>query len=161
MTYSPFFVHSADRPSRWLITCDHATNMVPPDINGGDLGLPRKDMERHIAYDVGTYEVSKHLGEIMNASVVAANFSRFVIDPNRGEDDPTLVMKLCDGSIIPGNRHADAAEWERRLNMCYRPYHDALTQLAALPHALGMLECCTYPMSAFLTPTDQLAGGQG
>ncbi len=136
MTYSPFFIHGADRPSRWLITCDHATNTVPPEINGGDLGLPREDMERHIAYDVGAYEVSKHLGEILNAPVIAANFSRLVIDPNRGEDDPTLLMKLYDGSIIPGNRHADATERERRLNMCYRPYHEALGRMAGLPHAV-------------------------
>ncbi len=136
MTYSPFFIHGADRPSRWLITCDHATNTVPPEINGGDLGLPREDMERHIAYDVGAYEVSKLLGEILNAPVIAANFSRLVIDPNRGEDDPTLLMKLYDGSIIPGNRHADASERERRLNMCYRPYHEALERMAGLPHAV-------------------------
>ncbi|MCL6283322.1 N-formylglutamate amidohydrolase [Ruegeria sp. 2012CJ41-6] len=134
MTYSPFFIHGEDRPGRWLITCDHATNMVPPAINDGDLGLPREDMERHIAYDVGAYEVSKHLGELLNAPVIGANFSRLAIDPNRGEDDPTLLMKLYDGSIIPANRHADAEERERRLNLCYRPYHRAYEQLAALPH---------------------------
>ncbi|MGV6804117.1 MAG: N-formylglutamate amidohydrolase [Ruegeria sp.] len=133
MTYTPFYVHGADRPSRWLITCDHATNTVPPEINGGDLGLPREDMERHIAHDVGAYEVSKHLGEVLNAPVIAANFSRLVIDPNRGEDDPTLLMKLYDGTIIPANRHADTIERERRLNMCYRPYHEALSKMAARP----------------------------
>jgi predicted N-formylglutamate amidohydrolase len=54
-----------------------------------------------------------------------------VIDPNRGEDDPTLLMKLYDGTIIPANRMADAAEVERRLNLFYRPYHDAYARLAA------------------------------
>ncbi|MFA3919035.1 N-formylglutamate amidohydrolase [Ruegeria hyattellae] len=134
MTYSPFFIHGEDRPGRWLITCDHATNLVPPAINAGDLGLPREDMERHIAYDVGAYEVSKHLGELLNAPVIAANFSRLAIDPNRGEDDPTLLMKLYDGSVISANRHAGAEERERRLNLCYRPYHTAYEKLAALPH---------------------------
>ena len=47
-----------------------------------------------------------------------------------------LLMKLYDGSIIPGNRHADAAERERRLEMCYRPYHRELARLAALPHVV-------------------------
>ncbi|GGH36740.1 Predicted N-formylglutamate amidohydrolase [Cribrihabitans marinus] len=136
MTYSPFFIHGEDRPSRWLITCDHATNTVPPQVNGGDLGLPREDMERHIAYDVGAYGVAQHLGEVLNAPVIAANFSRLVIDPNRGEDDPTLLMKLYDGSVISGNRHADAAERARRLDLCYRPYHEALARMAALPHAV-------------------------
>jgi predicted N-formylglutamate amidohydrolase len=59
------------------------------------------------------------------------NFSRLVIDPNRGEDDPTLVMKLYDGTIIPANRQVDEAEVERRLNAYYRPYHGAVAQLAA------------------------------
>lgn len=136
MTYQPFFVHGEDRPARWLITCDHATNMVPPDVNNGDLGLAREDMERHIAYDPGSYGVAQQLGVMLNAPVIAANFSRLVIDPNRGEDDPTLLMKLYDGSIIPGNRKADMAEVQRRLNMCYRPYHDALTRLAGGPDTL-------------------------
>ncbi|MVO15257.1 N-formylglutamate amidohydrolase [Parasedimentitalea huanghaiensis] len=130
MTYTPYFIHGADRPARWLITCDHATNVVPPFVNDGDLGLPREDMERHIAYDVGAYEVSKHLGEMLDAPVIASNFSRLVIDPNRGDDDPTLLMKLYDGTIIPANRHADAAERERRLSECYRPYHSELSKLA-------------------------------
>lgn len=136
MTYTPFFIHGEDRPSRWLITCDHATNTVPPDVNGGTVGLPREDMERHIAYDVGAYGVAQHLGELLNAPVIASNFSRLVIDPNRGEDDPTLLMKLYDGSVIEGNRNADAAERERRLETLYRPYHNELARLAALPHTV-------------------------
>lgn len=134
MTYTPYFIHGEDRPGRWLITCDHATNTVPPDVGGGSLGLAREDMERHIAYDVGAWGVSQHLGVLLNGPVIAANFSRLVIDPNRGEDDPTLLMKLYDGSVIPANRHADADERERRLNAYYRPYHRELARLAALPH---------------------------
>lgn len=136
MTYTPYFLHGETRPGRWLVTCDHATNTVPPQVGGGDLGLPRPDMERHIAYDVGAYGVSRHLGELLQGPVIASNFSRLVIDPNRGEDDPTLLMKLYDGSVIPANRDADAQERERRLNLCYRPYHEKLAQLAALPHAV-------------------------
>lgn len=136
MTYSPYFIHGQDRPGPWLITCDHATNTIPPDIGNGSLGLPREDMERHIAYDVGAYGVARHLGTLLDAPVIAANFSRLVIDPNRGEDDPTVLMKLYDGSVIPENRHAGPAERERRLNACYRPYHRELARMAALPHAV-------------------------
>ena len=136
MTYTPYFLHGETRPGRWLVTCDHATNTVPPQVGGGDLGLPRTDMERHIAYDVGAYGVARHLGELLNGPVIASNFSRLVIDPNRGEDDPTLLMKLYDGSVIPANREADAEERARRLELCYRPYHAALARMAALPHAI-------------------------
>lgn len=131
MTYHPFFVDGADRPARWLVTCDHAANTVPPFVNGGELGLAAGDMTRHIAYDVGAAGVARELARQLDAPCIETNFSRLVIDPNRGEDDPTLVMKLYDGTIIPANRHADAEEIERRLNRLYRPYHTALAQMAA------------------------------
>ena len=131
MTYHPFSIDGANRPSRWLITCDHACNMVPDFINGGDLGVAAEDMARHIAYDVGAAGVARALARLLDGPAILTNFSRLVIDPNRGEDDPTLLMKLYDGTIIPGNRHADADELERRLNRCHRPYHTALAELAA------------------------------
>ena len=61
------------------------------------------------------------------AAALLGRWSRLLIDLNRGPDDPTLVMKLSDGSLIPGNRHADAAEIERRLRLFHEPYHQAIT----------------------------------
>ena len=131
MTYKPYQIIGADRPSRWLVTCDHAANTVPDFVGGGSLGLPQADMSRHIAYDPGAAEVTLALAEALDGPAILSNFSRLVIDPNRGEDDPTLLMKLYDGSIIPANRHAGPEELERRLDACYRPYHAALAGLAA------------------------------
>ncbi|SEA54634.1 N-formylglutamate amidohydrolase [Rubrimonas cliftonensis] len=116
-----------------LFVCDHASNAVPPEI--GDLGLPAADMARHIAWDVGARGVTLALSDAFDAPAVLSRFSRLVIDPNRGEDDPTLVMKLYDGTIIAGNRHADAAEVSRRLEHYHRPYHAAVA--AALDRAVG------------------------
>ncbi|WP_121629095.1 N-formylglutamate amidohydrolase [Tropicibacter alexandrii] len=130
MTYSPYHIEGETRKARFLITCDHATNTVPEDL-GGTLGLPDADMARHIAYDVGALGVARALAEALDAPLVWSDFSRLVIDPNRGEDDPTLLMKLYDGSIIPGNRNAGAEERERRLDAYHRPYHAALERLAA------------------------------
>lgn len=125
----PFLILGEDRPSRIVITCDHASNRVPKEVCGGDLGVAPGDMERHIAYDVGAAGVSERLGELLNAPVFLSNFSRLVIDPNRGEDDPTLIMQLYDGSIIPGNRHLCAEEKAWRMRHLYYPYHEALAQL--------------------------------
>ncbi len=133
MTYTPFSIHGENRPGRWLITCDHAANTIPAAVNGGTLGLSDADMNRHIAYDVGAAGLTLELAKALNSTAILSNFSRLVIDPNRGEDDPTLVMKLYDGTIISGNRHVDADEIEARLDLCYRPYHRALAELAARP----------------------------
>lgn len=127
----PYRIYGETCPSRWLVTCDHATNRVPEDVSGGNLGIAPTDMERHIAYDVGAAGLTLALAERLNAPAILSDFSRLVIDPNRGEDDPTLVMKLYDGTIIPANRHVDERETERRLDTLYRPYHDAYARLAA------------------------------
>lgn len=129
----PFRILGEHRPSRWLVTCDHASNRVPPQVAGGDLGIAAEDMARHIAWDVGAAGLAAALGERLDAPVILSDFSRLVIDPNRGEDDPTLLMKVYDGTIIPANRHADAAEVTRRLDLFHRPYHRALERLAARP----------------------------
>lgn len=126
----PFSIVGADRPSRWLLTCDHATNRVPAWVSGGDLGIAADDMERHIAFDVGAAGLTCELSRQLDAPAILSDFSRLVIDPNRGEDDPTLLMRLYDGTVIPANRNADSAERARRLDGLYRPYHDAYAALA-------------------------------
>lgn len=131
LTKRAFRTEGEDRPSRWLITCDHATNRVPDWVNGGDLGIAGSDMARHIAYDVGAEGLASHLAQMLDAPAIFSRFSRLVIDPNRGEDDPTLLMRLYDGTIIPANRHADTAERKRRIERLHRPYHVAVEQLAA------------------------------
>ncbi|MEI4471474.1 N-formylglutamate amidohydrolase [Frigidibacter sp. MR17.24] len=126
-----FEILGADRPSRWLMTCDHATNIVPPSVGHGSLGIAPEDMARHIAFDPGAAGVTRALADLLDAPAILSRFSRLVIDPNRGEDDPTLVMKLYDGTIIPANRAVGPAETERRLAAFHRPYHAAYAALAA------------------------------
>ena len=126
-----FWIVGEDRPSRWLLTCDHATNRVPDWIGGGDLGIAPSDMSRHIAYDVGAAGLTERLATLMDAPAILSDFSRLVIDPNRGEDDPTLLMRLYDGTVIPANKHADAEERARRIDRLHRPYHAALERLAS------------------------------
>ena len=111
-----------------LFLCDHASNQVPKSVGGGSLGLPETDMARHIAFDIGARGVTLELVKAMGGTAILSRFSRLVIDPNRGEDDPTLLMKLYDGTLIPENRHADQVEVKRRLDAFHRPYHREITQ---------------------------------
>lgn len=126
----PFHVEGEDRPGRWLVTCDHASNRVPEWVNGGDLGIAAEDMARHIAWDVGAAGLARALAERLDSPALLSDFSRLVIDPNRGEDDPTLIMRLYDGTLIPANRHLTVADVEERLTRLYRPYHAAYACLA-------------------------------
>jgi predicted N-formylglutamate amidohydrolase len=80
---------------------------------------------------VGAAGLTRALANELNAPAILSRFSRLVIDPNRGADDPTLLMKLYDGTIIPANRHAGPAELAERMERLYNPYHTALAELAA------------------------------
>lgn len=131
MTDKPYDIVNPNGPSRWLVTCDHATNRVPEWVGGGSLGISPQDMGRHIALDVGAAGLTRALASRLDAPAILSDFSRLVIDPNRGEDDPTLVMRLYDGTVIPANRDIDAAGKAERLQRLHRPYHTAYAQLAA------------------------------
>lgn len=107
-----------------ILLCDHASNALPPGY--GSLGLPKAELERHIGYDIGAAGVTRMLAHRLGCPALLTRFSRLLIDPNRGEDDPTLVMRLSDGAVVPGNRNVDEAEVERRLERYHRPYHAAV-----------------------------------
>lgn len=121
----PFEVIEGRAGSRLVLTCDHASNRVPPEL--GDLGLGEETFRRHIAYDIGMRGVTLRLAELLGAHAVLSTTSRLVIDPNRGEDDPTLLMRLSDGDLIPANARVGEDERQRRLARYHRPYHDAVT----------------------------------
>src|SRR5919206_4377922 len=91
-----------------VLLCDHATNFIPPEY--GRLGLAEPELQRHIAYDIGAAAPTRHLAARLRVRAVLSGFSRLLIDPNRGLDDPTLVMRLSDGTVVPGNARIDDSE---------------------------------------------------
>jgi predicted N-formylglutamate amidohydrolase len=118
------YVMAGDRTRRILLVADHARNALPEVY--GTLGLPASEFERHIGYDIGVEAVVAGLAARLNVPAVLSGFSRLLIDPNRGVDDPTLIMQLSDGAIVPGNARVSAHEREFRLNQFHRPYHTAI-----------------------------------
>jgi predicted N-formylglutamate amidohydrolase len=124
-------------PGRLFFICDHASNAMPQRY--GSLGLEEGAFAAHIASDIGAAEVTRALASAYGAPAVLARWSRLLIDLNRGADDPTLVMKLSDGRIIPGNKDADDAEIARRLREFHAPYHAAVEEGIAAARAGGIV----------------------
>ncbi len=122
-----------------LILCDHASNAVPEDLRA--LGLPAAEFERHIAYDIGAAAVTRALARHLGAPAILTRFSRLVIDPNRGRDDPTLVMRLSDGAVVPGNAFIDEREVERRIARFYDPYDAAIRSAVGAGMRAGHPPC--------------------
>ncbi|MCB1500774.1 MAG: N-formylglutamate amidohydrolase [Bauldia sp.] len=116
-----------------LLICDHAENRIPSHY--GTLGLEPGALMRHIAWDPGARAVTLALARRLGAPAVLSRFSRLLIDPNRGRDDPTLIMRLSDRAAIPGNRHIDDRERCERIERYYAPYDAAVG--AAIERALA------------------------
>lgn len=122
--FQPFETIDGNDKLGLVLIADHARRDLP--VEYGDLGLPASEFDRHIAYDIGVEAVTRKLAALTGAPAVMAGFSRLLIDPNRGENDPTLIRQLYDGTIIPGNYPITAEERERRIASYYRPYHEAV-----------------------------------
>lgn len=120
-----------------VFLCDHAQNTIP--LEYGALGLPSEQLERHIAYDIGAEALTRQLAQRFGAPAVMSQFSRLIIDPNRGEDDPTLVMRFSDGAVVPGNARVDDAEIARRIARFFRPYDLAISETIEASMATGVL----------------------
>jgi predicted N-formylglutamate amidohydrolase len=138
MTDAPFeFIPASGTGSGLIFLCDHASNRLPPEY--GTLGLDPGLLTTHIASDIGAADVTRALAERFESPAILARWSRLLADLNRGEDDPTLVMKLSDGSVIPGNRDADAAEIARRIASYHAPYHARIAQEITAISARGIV----------------------
>ena len=119
-----FVVLSGHADAGLIVLCDHACNAFPEGY--GTLGLEPGQLERHIAYDIGAAAVTRRIAEAFEAPAVFTRYSRLLIDPNRGVDDPTLIMRISDGAVVQGNRDLTDTEREKRTRLYYQPYHEAI-----------------------------------
>src|SRR5689334_22388372 len=136
MNDRPFeLVTATNTGSPLLFVCDHAANALPAAY--GTLGLEPALFSTHIAADIGAAEVTRALAAAFGAGAVLGRWSRLLVDLNRGADDPTLVMKLSDGSLIPGNARINDAEIQNRIENFHAPYHARIAAEIAAMRAAG------------------------
>ncbi len=123
----PVSVERIHGQSPFFLTCDHASNRIPEAL--GSLGLEAADLRRHIAWDIGAAEVSRHLSEQLDATLVLQNYSRLVVDCNRPQESDQLIPLKSERTVIPGNQTLSKSGREQRHREIFLPYHDAITEL--------------------------------
>ena len=134
-----------------LVEVPHAGLLVPSDIVG-EMDAPRNARLR----DADVY-VDRLFARApsFGATLLAARYSRFVVDLNRAEEDvdaatvedhpsprPSqprgVVWRLATDGRPLMKRPLSHAAFERRLELCYRPYHRQLeAELARLHQTFG------------------------
>lgn len=109
-----------------LITCEHATNNFHQYQNQ----LSKSDkqfLETHWAYDIGAKDISLDIAEEIRALLICTNFSRLILDPNRGILSNTLIRENVEVDVeLDVNKNANR---EERINLFYVPYYNTLYEV--------------------------------
>ncbi|RWB61490.1 N-formylglutamate amidohydrolase [Mesorhizobium sp.] len=111
----------------FVFTCDHASNYLPAEF--GTLGLPVEDLSRHIAWDPGALPVASRIADALDATLIETRVSRLVIDCNRPLDAPDLVPPVSETTAIPGNTGLSDKQRTARVDLAWRPFHDAIAEI--------------------------------
>lgn len=120
---------SGDSPL--LISVPHDGRLLPGEIASvmTDAGREIPDTDWHVAH---LYEFAKDLG----ASIIRAEYSRYVVDLNRSADDTELYegrfgTGLCPTQTFTGKeiyQRGAEIDIEKRISEFWQPYHDKLEE---------------------------------
>ncbi len=124
-----FSFHDGDTPL--LVSVPHDGWQLPPDIvqSMSEIGRGIPDTDWHVAQ---LYEFARDRG----ASMIVANFSRYVVDLNRPADDMAMyegefATGLCPIRTFAGDniyRDQPLIDTGARVATYWRPYHDRIAE---------------------------------
>jgi predicted N-formylglutamate amidohydrolase len=121
--------------STLFLTADHAGRAIPRGL--GQLGLPDRELERHIAWDIGIAGVTERLSAALDATAVLQTYSRLVIDCNRDPEVPSSIPEVSEMTEVPGNAGLSAAQRAARRQAIFEPYHARIEALLDARQAAG------------------------
>jgi predicted N-formylglutamate amidohydrolase len=121
--------------SDFIIVVDHAGARIPRRL--ANLGLPDSELQRHIAWDIGALSVARRVAELIDAPLVAQNYSRLVIDCNRDPRVATSIPSISELCEIPGNIGLSAPQIAARRLEIFDPYHRRIRELLNHRQATG------------------------
>ena len=84
-----------------VLTCEHASAAVPPELAG--LGLPRAVLQSHRGWDKGAAPIAEALAAALAAPLWCGPWSRLVADLNRSADHRAVIAARVDGRVVPAN----------------------------------------------------------
>jgi len=121
--------------SNFVIVVDHAAARIPRSLE--NLGLSASELTRHIAWDIGALGLAQRMSALLDAPLVAQNYSRLVIDCNRDPGVETSIPQLSEWVAIPGNLDLSEVEIAARRAEIFAPYHAHIAALLDERKAAG------------------------
>jgi predicted N-formylglutamate amidohydrolase len=115
-----FEILRADGRSDFVLTCDHAGLAIPRKL--GRLDLSEEVFATHVASDLGVAELGRRLCARLDAFLIAHNYSRLVIDPNRPPEARDSIVTLSERTRVPANDNLAPNEVRQRVEELLEPY---------------------------------------
>jgi predicted N-formylglutamate amidohydrolase len=107
-----------------VLLCEHASNYIPAEYAG--LGVAPAELQRHIAWDIGAAEVTRHLSRSLDATAFLGTYSRLMIDLNRPLGVRSSIVERSEATDIPGNVGLAPLERVKREQTIFKPHHAAI-----------------------------------
>ena len=123
----PVLEYNAAGRSPFLLICDHYGRLIPKALR--DLGLPERDLARHIAWDVGIAGVAEGLSKRLDAHLIVQRYSRLVIDCNRPPHVASSIPRISEATTISGNEGLSREAAGLRRREIFDPYHRRIDEV--------------------------------
>jgi len=131
----PFTLHRGWGKSDVILVCEHASCFIPPELNR--LGLSEAAAKEHIAWDIGALKLALALSAQLDAPLLAAEYSRLLIDLNRPLNAPDSIPEQSEIYSIPGNQKLSEQTRRYRQDCLYHPFQQQLAGLIEQRRAGG------------------------
>ncbi|MAU51327.1 MAG: hypothetical protein CMN17_02895 [Roseovarius sp.] len=128
-------VRLGSRNADIVLLCEHGGFRVPAEWN--NLGIPEAFTSTHFGYDIGSRNLTLRIAELLDATVVLANYSRLFLDYNRKQQDPSCIRPDMGGIPIPGNERISAEERALRERIARHPVEKRVADLLEGDAAVG------------------------
>lgn len=132
----PIEVLNEDSDGEIVLICEHAANHIPAEYDR--LGVSLEDLQRHIAWDIGAAEVTRGLAEALGAPAFLGTCSRLLVDLNRPFGGLGSMPVRSEATAIPGNVELTEAEFQRRRERVFDPFHTRIAATLDAREAAGL-----------------------
>ncbi len=132
----PYHLLNPQGRSPVVLVCEHASRHIPLELQR--LGLDQAAAEEHIAWDIGALALAEELSRRLDAPLLAAGYSRLLIDLNRPLEAPDSIPPHSEVYPVSGNRELSETVRRYRQDCLFHPFHQRLTQLLDERQAAGV-----------------------
>ena len=112
---------------RLVITCEHASNRIPPPLAAAPEDLPW--LASYWGWDIGARDLALRLAEASGSAAVLSRVCRLACDVNRPPEDPTVFVARTEHHVLTFNELMSDEDRAWRIEAWHLPFHDAVDVL--------------------------------